>query len=266
MRALVFVLVVAACHKPAPVDDGAALKFVRDGKTVATLGRAELTKALKPETVEGFDPYYERHKRFRALRLAAVVERGFGTKAGLDKEELVLRARDGYAVPMRGALVMEDGGFIAFEDLDVPGWEPIGPQHVNPGPFYVTWSKPEQQSLDTHPRPWQLDTIEIARFDVVYPHTSPNAAPGTPEAVGYALFREDCIKCHAINREGGRVGPDLNVPKNITEYRPDDQIREYIKNPASFRYGNMPGHPDLRETDLDALMAYLKAMKTRKHE
>ena len=167
---------------------------------------------------------------------------------------------------MRGSLVTEDGAFVAIEDLDVAGWEKIGPQHANPAPFYLVWSKAEQTNLDSHPRPWQLDKIEIARFDAIYPHTSPNAPDGSPAAKGYGLFRDRCIRCHAINREGGRVGPDLNVPQNVTEYRPEDQIRAYIKNPAAFRYGNMPAHPDLSDADLDALVAYLRAMKDRKYD
>jgi len=265
-RVALAIVVVLACKKPASVDDGASLTFVRDGNTVATLTRAQMTEAIAPETVEGFDPYYGKKKRFRALRLSRVLERGFGGASGLDKEEFVLRARDGYAVPMRGSLVTEDGAFVAVEDLDVPGWDPIGPQHVSPAPFYVVWSKPEQTNLDSHPRPWQLDKIEIARFDVVYPHTSPLASEGTAAAKGYVLFRDRCIRCHAINREGGRVGPDLNLPMNVTEYRPEDQIRAYIKNPATFRYGNMPAHTDLTDPDLDALVAYLRAMKDNKHD
>ena len=259
-----FLFVLAACHKPPP-DDGAALKFLRDGKTVATVSRADLVASIPAETVEGFDPYYGKNKRFRALPLAKVLAKGFGA-TDVSREEFVLRARDGYAVPMRGALVTEDGAYLAIADLDVPGWEPIGPQHVSPAPFYLIWKKPEQTNLDAYPRPWQLDTIEIARFDAIYPHTSPGEAATPLAKRGYEIFRDQCIKCHAINREGGRVGPDLNVPQNVTEYRPEDQIRAYIKNPATFRYGNMPAHPGLTDADLDALVAYLRAMKDRKFD
>ncbi len=262
-RFVVVAFLMLACKKP-PIAEAGALTFVRDGKTIATVSREDLKVA--PETIEGFDPYYGKNKRFRALKLSSVLERGFGSASGLDKEEFVLRARDGYAVPMRGSLVMEDGAYIAIEDLDVPGWDPIGPQHVSPAPFYLIWKKPEQTNLDSHPRPWQLDKIEIARFDAIYPHTSPGAAEGSLEAKGYGLFRDRCIRCHAINREGGRVGPDLNVPQNVTEYRPEEQIRAYIRNPASFRYGNMPAHPDLSDPDLDALIGYLRAMKAHKYE
>ena len=64
------------------------------------------------------------------------------------------------------------------------------------------------------------------------------------------------------HQPGGRVGPELNVPKNVLEYRTEPEVRAYIKNPLSLRYGNMPPHPDLRDEDLDALVGYLSAMKS----
>ena len=36
-----------------------------------------------------------------------------------------------------------------------------------------------------------------------------------------------------VNQEGG-TGPELNVPKSIVEYRPEAQIKAYIKDPALF--------------------------------
>ena len=61
-------------------------------------------------------------------------------------------------------------------------------------------------------------------------------------------------------------GPELNVPQSIVEYRPEPQIRAYIRDPRTFRYGNMPPHPHLSDADLDALLAYFRAMKDRKHD
>jgi mono/diheme cytochrome c family protein len=257
-----------ACTRAREGDPQAMLQFVRDGKPVRTLTLAELRANVPAETVSGYDPYYARAKTFRALPLARVVALGFEGQPGeLRAEEYVLRAKDGYAVPMRGALVFEPGGYVAFADAEVPGWEPIGPQRASPAPFYVVWGKPEQASLDTHPRPWALVTVEMARFETVFPHTSPGDLPeDAPARRGYAIFRNRCIECHAMNREGGRVGPDLNVPQNVTEYRPEPQIRAYIRDPRTFRYGNMPPHPDLGDAELDALVAYLRAMKDRKHD
>jgi mono/diheme cytochrome c family protein len=247
-------------------DEGATLTFVKDGTTLRSPSLAELTKSIAPADVAGWDPYYKKEKRFRAIPLKKVLELGFPGE-DLATKEFILRAKDGYAVYFRGALATEDGGFVAFADLEAPAWEPIGPQQANPAPFYVVWSKPDQAELEAHPRPWQLVKIEMLRFEAAYPHTSPGElAASDPALRGYHLFRDRCFKCHAINREGGRVGPDLNVPQNVLEYRPEAQVRAYVKNPLTFRYGNMPPHPDLTEQNLDELVAYLRAMQARKHD
>jgi len=254
-----FVLVVvAACRR----EPGAQLTFGDEGKPDTSLSMRALLDAIPSEEIRGVDPYYGKAKRFRAWPLRRVLALGFGP--GVEDAELIFRATDGYAAYMRGALAVDEGAYLAFEDVDVPGWEPIGPQHASPAPFYVVWKKPEQQNLESHPRPWALARIERTRFEVAYPHTKP-AGASAAALRGYETFRDRCFKCHAINREGGRVGPDLNVPRNILEYRPAEQVRAYIRDPATFRFGNMPAHPDFSETQLDELLAYLAAMKDRKH-
>lgn len=275
-------LLAASCsHRPAPPstadaevrspaeEPGARVEFRVDGRTVRSMTLGELAARVAPETVENFDGYYHRTKRFRAMRLDRVLAEGFrGAVTGaLGARQFVLRARDGYTVPIAGERLLEPGAYLAVRDLDRPGWEPIGPQHANPGPAYLVWREPSQVDLETHPRPWQLAVIEVARFEAAFPHTAPEGEPeGSLARRGYAIFTDRCIRCHAVNREGGRVGPDLNVPMSVTEYRPDAQIRAYIRNPLTFRYGAMPAHPDFAERDLDALLGYLRAMALRKHD
>ncbi|MEJ7733131.1 MAG: cytochrome c [Polyangiaceae bacterium] len=247
----------------------ASLTFARDGAGERTVTLKEILARVEPVIFRALDPYYQRLKSWRAVPLADVVRLGIAAQPGEKLEELdwVLRARDGYTVPLPGSKVFEPGAYIAFEDTEVPDWEPIGPQRANPAPFYVVWREDNQQSLETHPRPWQLARIEIAAFSKTFPHTVPAGAP--PDGAvgrGFRIFREQCILCHAINREGGRVGPDLNVPQSIVEYRPEKQIRQYVRDPRFFRYGTMPAHPNMKDGDLDDLLAYFQAMKGQKHD
>ncbi len=244
------------------------LTFKREGTEIGKRSLHELLESIPPVVVEGFDPYYQSVHRFRAVPIEAVLKAAYQTdETNLRSHHWLLRAADGYTVPVSGEKLLEGGACIAFEDLDKPsGWDPIGQQKANPGPFYLVWSKPSQSSLDDYPRPWQLATFEIVSFEAAFPHTDPKVAKDHPAAHGYSVFRTYCIRCHAINREGGRVGPELNVPKSIIEYRPEDQIREYIRNPATFRYGNMPAHLQLTNKDLDGLIAYFHAMHERPYD
>ena len=75
---------------------------------------------------------------------------------------------------------------------------------------------------------------------------------------------DESLTLHQV--EWRRVGPDLNVPQSIVEYRPAEQVKAYILNPTTFRYSNMPAHDYLKPADLDALVAYFTAMKDRKHD
>lgn len=266
-----------ASAAPAPTGRGSAeppaarasLTFAIGGKTVRSLSQRELVEAAGTTTFTAYDPYYSKPKTYRALPLAKVLALGFdGQDLELRREHFVLRAKDGYTVPIEGKRLLEDGAHIAIDDVDTPdGWQPIGPQQVSPAPFYLVWERDDQRDLSTHPRPWQLATIEISKFEASFPNTVPTGEPETsPAWAGFTLFREQCIRCHAINQEGGNVGPELNVPQSIVEYRPIEQVRAYIKNPRTFRYGNMPANPHLDEDDLDSLIAYFQAMKGRKQD
>lgn len=261
---------------------GAVLRFVRDGADVKVIEAAILREhcEVEPVVVER-DPYHEKRKRYLACPLSRVIELGFGeTPAALSGENFFFRARDGYTKPAAGERLAEPGGFLAFADLgdsapraadgdpgEEPGWEPIGRQGVDPGPFYVVWAGEGQDDVHRYPWPYQLATIEIAPFESLHPHTVPRtAAPGAAAWQGFAIFRTECVACHAINGEGGTVGPDLNVPQSIVEYRPAEQIKAYVRDPSAFRYTTMPSHLHLSEPALDALVAYFRVMQGLKHD
>lgn len=92
-----------------------------------------------------------------------------------------------------------------------------------------------------------------------------------PIARGAQLYRKlDCGRCHHVDGQGGRLGPDLSHIGTVAETRrpgtsPEDYIRESVLTPGAYV---VPGYNDvmprglartLPESDLDALVRYLEA-------
>jgi mono/diheme cytochrome c family protein len=271
MRLLVLASVLALASA-ASAAEPVSLRFLRDGRSTP-IERTELARlcGVKKITIE--DPYYGRSKSFLACPLADALEKGFGVSgAELTRLDVIFRASDGYAKPSTGALLAEDGGWLAFSDaergtLESPAWDPIDRRQVDPAPFYVVWEKEAQRDTHRYPWPYQLVEIELTTVAKAYPLVVPTgAATGSAELAGFDLFRTECISCHAINGQGGKIGPDLNVPRSIVEYRPEEQIKQYIRDPLAFRYTSMPAHAHLKDAQLDDLVAYFRAMSRLKHD
>lgn len=256
----VCVLAVALCPSPTSAQ---TLKIVTAEGTVAfTL--EQLKAQLSSHVVTVDDPTYLKQKKFDAFRLQDVLSIA-GALQGSDRRVLLFRAADGYMPHLSTKYVSteaylaygENGSAGAFEPIEAAG------NVMDPGPYYLVWSG---TSSDALPWPYQLVEIEVvsdfaSRFADLEPRR-----PASPTVLrGFQLFESECMKCHSINNLGGRVGPELNIPKNVTEYFDDGDLRRYIHNPQSIRQGaKMPAFAHLGDKGIRALVEYLKAMKQRK--
>lgn len=275
LRACAAALAVACMLAPGAASAGAvSLRFERDGRLVREIPLAELREECRETrvTVE-HDPYYGKPMTYLACPLAQVFVLGLGVPpSALAGQNVFFRARDGYVKPAPAELLAEPGGYVAFADAerargDDPGWQPIDRRQVDPAPFYLVWTGAQQADAHRYPWPYQLVAIEVAPFEARYPHTAPTGEPTDAAAWrGFAIFRRECVACHAVNGEGGSVGPELNVPRSVVEYRPAEQLEAFIRDPQSFRYTSMPSNPHLSDEDLDALVAYFTAMSRRKRD
>ena len=235
------------------------LTFTQSGKQVSTATLEIMRESLPVQRIEFFDQQYHKIKRFEAFNLHDVLSLGFGNAwRSPEFTEVVFTALDGYQSLATQATIVHDGGYVTFDDLDRDdGWEPVGRQGADPAPFYLVWTGPDQSTANGYPWPWQLSAIGLVRFQDQYPKVYPQGAAEDSEVFrGFLTFKGRCFRCHAMNQQGGKVGPDLNAPQSIVAYRSQNMIREFIRNPSLYRYTHMPDHRDLDDEALDELLAY----------
>ena len=254
---IIFVAVISYAEEESP-----SLKFLVSGKVIEEVSLIELKDKLKIHKIEFSDPIYEKEKRYGGFELRDVLQFGFGDEwKSSEFTDVAFEALDGYVSVSSISKLKEAGGYIVFSDLDFEDWEPVSIKQVNPGPFYLVWTGKEQTMKNEYPWPWQLASINLINFEDQYPAVFPKGASKDSSAFyGYEIFRGRCVRCHSMNQQGGKIGPDLNAPRSIVSYRSEFMIKELIKHPSKYRYTQMPDHPDLSDKDLDNLISYFNYM------
>ncbi|QQR91226.1 MAG: cytochrome c [Myxococcales bacterium] len=263
---------LSACgHKSEQSSSKAASK----NKTPEALAELDLMtleaqgafKTLQPVDIDVVnDPaYHGGRKRFRGyalLDLLSVVPQNV-----LDGDDLQLRfhAADGYMTSLDVNRDLMRNAVVAYEDLEAPEgkrWVNFrkGKRLMTPAPFYLVWkSSHDDEKL---PWPYQLLRIELVNgnvYDAAFPYHEERMTPG------YTIFKTHCMSCHSINLAGGSLGPELNVPLNVTEYLDLTFIRAYIQGPRSFRARSvMPDFNELSAQEMKQLMDYLTVMRESK--
>lgn len=214
------------------------------------------------------DVAFHRAMHYRAVPLTALLK---GIVAG---DHLQFVAGDGFAAEIPAALLLNKRGseaWLAIEDAARP-W-PTLPGHGRAGPFYIVWTQPQAAHVSPEQWPYQLASIRALRgvaerFPAILP--DPSLPADSEVQRGFAVFQRTCFACHTLNGQGdAKLGPDLNLPHNPTEYLRADLLRAFIRDPQSLRrwpQAKMQGFDSraLSNADLDAVLAYLRHMVARK--
>ncbi|WP_281228586.1 c-type cytochrome [Flavobacterium aquiphilum] len=215
------------------------------------------------------DPVYHKTKKYHAVNASLLLKNEMDlSKVDIKNTLIVFECIDGYKPEMPLELFLETKSFLAFKDVDAPkgsNWEKIvkNGNEMNADPFYLVYTS---ISADNQKYKWPYNVIKF--------HLEPKnknieaLQPKDDEAAmkGFELFQKYCITCHAINGIGGEMGPELNYPKNVTEYWKETELVDYIVNPASFR--NKVKMPTLGITKQESqeIVDYLKYMSGKKIE
>ena len=229
-------------------------------------------RQLRLDSVFVKDPVYNKHKRYAGYWLSDIF-----ALAGIHPDPdtvWTFTALDGYKASIAAEDVLKSGAkaFVAIEDMDKEeGWEKIkqGKEWISPGPYYLVWQTPMEDVTPRVKLPWPYQMVEISiqKADEAQQKIFPDSNDKSESITrGYKIFKQNCMACHSLNLEGGVVGPELNVPKNILEYEDKEFLKEFIGNPSSFRArSKMPAFNSILSTqELDDVLDYLAWMEKHK--
>jgi mono/diheme cytochrome c family protein len=220
------------------------------------------------------DPAYKTAMHYQAVPLSALMEKN----SILPGQVIQAAAADGFTVTLPLDLVLRKPGskgaipYVAIESPAQP-WPKMQGQKISAGPFYVVWLNPEADDIRTEQWPYGIISIKATDSPIKrWPTLAiDNKLPTTsPISAGQALFVSNCLVCHTLNGAGDSdVGPDLNLPKNPTEYFRPGILHAYIRDPGSIRHWKtmwMKGFDKdtLSDREIDQIIAYLSYMADHK--
>lgn len=228
---------------------------------------AELKQLLQVQQVTLADPSYETQKSFRGFDFATLLNKT-GFPPLQVEDTLVLTASDGYAPTLNASQLSQHQAMLVFAEAGLADFQfaslAQGKAMISPAPFYLVWPG-AGKAAEHYAWPYQLVKIELIRFRDRYQRVLPPENATAQVRQGFQLFQQNCLKCHSINLQGGVLGPELNAPKNVTEYWQKSDLKAFIRNPESYRYqSKMPAFGHFSDTEIEALLAYLSQMQQHK--
>jgi mono/diheme cytochrome c family protein len=272
----VIFLITAACQPQQsntsnpPTDTTAVGTLVaQDSMTIflSDLKAKNLFPATVPVEVAD-DPVFHQKKKYEGILLKTILEK-FSSfqKLDIQKTQIVFECEDGYNPSMPLAKVLSKKAYLCLRDQAAPAgsdWVTAvkDGQTKVVAPFYVVYTDVPASDYSFK---WPYNLVRMRLVPVNDEEQQIFPAKDETMVKGYDLFRQNCLTCHALNGIGGQMGPELNYPRNITEYWKLEDIKAFVVNPKSFRHSsNMPAVTYLQTRELDEIMAYLSYMKSQK--
>jgi cytochrome c2 len=150
-------------------------------------------------------------------------------------------------------------------DADAPkgrAWEILmkNGQETKMEPFYVVY---EGVSADDIAYKWPYNLVKI-HFAPLHENDAALQPKDEAALAGYELFKNRCQTCHSINKIGGKMGPELNYPKSVTEYWKTDDLKAFIQNPAAYRNEVKMPNLGIKPEEATEIVKYLSYMSEHK--
>ncbi|MDJ1502820.1 c-type cytochrome [Xanthocytophaga agilis] len=211
-----------------------------------------------------YDPVFLKSKTFKAIPLQTILNT-FSSVRHLDasQTQVIFECEDGYSPSMPLQQLIQTKVYLATQDTEAPKgveWIPIkkNGHETKIAPFYIVYTEADPKD-NSYKWPYNLVRIRLvpvsSELTVLFPKDERMVK-------GYNLFHTNCFTCHSINGIGGKMGPELNYPKNVTEYWQPEHLKAFIKNPSSYRNDcKMPTLTNISDTDISEIIQYIRYMK-----
>ncbi len=230
--------------------------------------------ALTLRRLRVWDPYEQAEIEFEGYRLVDVLDRTYGAswRTLESTHQLRMKCRDGYRLSVPLARVLKHESLIAIRRLEDPKFslvkKDITPhKQVELAPAYLVWENIRDRAIRAEGDycwPFQWTEASLEALGTGDSLLLPKKDASARAFRGYSHFKAHCLKCHSIGGEGGKVGPELHSPKNVTRYWRPGMIEAWILNPAEFRIPNgmpplAPTHPNRARIARD-IVEYLSSL------
>lgn len=264
---LIFIfLVITNSHSICAIDQRVLdISIYSEHSAVIThkLSIGNIKKQLDIKLLSHISPTYHRPMTYDAVALSDLL-----TLVNIKNNEVIeihFFCKDGYVSKWDGKPSINEL-VVALNEHENPhlfNSMNEGKGSLNPEPFYFMTKNADDYKV----WPWPSQVYKLAIYNreirpLYYPR---NAEDLAVVMRGYKAFSQYCISCHTINLEGGHIGPELNIPQNITEYHDVDYLRKFIKDASRFRAkSRMMSFTFLTDKQIDDILAYIRYMKEYK--
>jgi mono/diheme cytochrome c family protein len=272
MRILLPALVAATAAAAGPAL-AQEITFKDHGRVVRTATLEELKKQVPQQKIKIWDHNEQTEITFTAFPAAAFFDSVYGDK-WRKAEELLFTCVDGYQPSIPLARFGQYAAYFAFGREGATAFTLINNTEkgrlAQLSPLYLIWDTiraPEIKQSEVVSWPYQLKAFDLIQFADRFAPLAPPKGASVQAQRGFVEFRQHCMACHSINGSGGKGGPELNYPMNVTEYYNPKFLKKWIGQPTSVRYSSpMPAFKGLKDSDavIDAIISYLKAMSEKK--
>ena len=271
---LVLGALISSCSAPNPPRPRQELEISLPDSAISKVTLEQLQKRASSTSVavSNSPEYKGMALSFRVVPMSDLLPARYA------REDLsvVFECLDGFAATIPAVKVLSTAAdrpraFLAMEDPSAP-WPKLKEHpETTAGPFYLVWTGERPGQVIPEEWPYQIKRIAVRttqeEFRGIVPETE---GEHSTLHQGFQVFVRNCSPCHTLNGVGnGRIGPDLNVPMNPTEYFKEGIFENYVRDPRSVRTWpdqRMPSFPPdvLSDTELASLHAYLATMAGRK--